>query len=244
MKERLPYYNPESTLLEEIQNIPPVEYANMIENNPNVLGQLTYDDKWNPDKILLKESLKNNPTALNATLLHEASTAVDDPYSDKIFPAQNMVIDPGLVMFKDRWGDLTGEARNAAEEHYNYLTDPEQDNIHSMIFEERYKRNLQPDQVITETDIESWRKEAEASGALDRNNKNFDNTLYTLLKLSKDNKALANWFNQLASNDRPKDENAPQYAKQGGSIGYQLGDEIDEATMRKLKSLGYTFEKI
>lgn len=30
----------------------------------------------------------------------------------------------------------------------------------------------------------------------------------------------------------------------GGSIDYALGDEIDEATMKKLEKLGYTFEKI
>jgi hypothetical protein len=30
----------------------------------------------------------------------------------------------------------------------------------------------------------------------------------------------------------------------GGAIDYELGDEIDEATMQELKELGYTFEKI
>jgi hypothetical protein len=30
----------------------------------------------------------------------------------------------------------------------------------------------------------------------------------------------------------------------GGNIDYQLGDEVDEATMRRLKKLGFTFEKI
>ena len=31
---------------------------------------------------------------------------------------------------------------------------------------------------------------------------------------------------------------------EGGAVNYQLGDEIDEATMKRLKKLGYTFEKI
>lgn len=30
----------------------------------------------------------------------------------------------------------------------------------------------------------------------------------------------------------------------GGSVDYELGDEIDEATMRRLEKLGYTFEKV
>lgn len=243
MKKRLPQYNPDSTLLEELANTPPIEYQDVIADNPNVEGEVTYDKNWNPDKILLKRSLLNNPVKLNQVYNQERSTAVDVD-EPGLFDAQNMVIDPGLVMFEDRWGDLKGAERDAAEDNYNYLTDPEQDNIHSLIFEERYKRDLKPTQVITEEDINNWRTEAEASGALDRSSPNFDDTLYTLFKLAKDNKALMNWFNQLASNEMPVDKNAPQYAQQGGSMGYQIGDEVDEATMQKLKKQGYTFEKI
>lgn len=244
MKQKLPKYNPESTLLQRISNLPDLQYVDMIDDDPNVMGQVTFDKKWNPAGIEVKESLRGNAKELGATWAHEGSTYLDLPDSDVQFPAQNLVIDPGLVMFKDRWGDLKGTEKEGAAIAYDYQTDPQQDNIHSLVFEERFKRDLKPDQVITEQDIESWKTEAEASGALDRNSKNFDHTLYTLLKLSKDNKALANWFNQLASNDRPVDETAPQYAMQGGSLGYQLGDEIDEATMQKLKKQGYTFEKI
>ena len=32
--------------------------------------------------------------------------------------------------------------------------------------------------------------------------------------------------------------------KLGGESNYELGDEVDEATMKQLKELGYTFEKI
>jgi len=34
------------------------------------------------------------------------------------------------------------------------------------------------------------------------------------------------------------------YHKMGGESNYELGDEVDEATMKQLKELGYTFEKI
>jgi hypothetical protein len=44
------------------------------------------------------------------------------------------------------------------------------------------------------------------------------------------------WFE--ADND-----NEEEY-QHGGSINYELGDEVDEATMKRLKKLGYTFEKI
>ena len=34
------------------------------------------------------------------------------------------------------------------------------------------------------------------------------------------------------------------YKNLGGESNYELGDEVDEATMKQLKELGYTFEKI
>jgi hypothetical protein len=52
-------------------------------------------------------------------------------------------------------------------------------------------------------------------------------------------------LNKMAKNEsRSIDEYAPQQAQYGGTPDYQLGDEIDKATMEKLKKLGYTFEKI
>jgi hypothetical protein len=244
MKERLPMYNPDSPLLDRISELPDPTYVNLIDNNPRNRGQIVYDKDWNPSGMLVKQSLKGDAKELGRTMVHEDSTIIDDPDSEKLYAAQNAVIDPGLVLFKNRWGDLEGEERAEAEEYYDYQTDPAQDNIHSMIFEERFARGLKPDQVITVEDIENWKREAEERGELNKESKNFNNALYSLLKLSKDSKSLANWFNQLASNEMPVDENAPQYAKQGGSIGYQLGDEVDEATMRKLKKLGYTFKKL
>ena len=46
-------------------------------------------------------------------------------------------------------------------------------------------------------------------------------------------------FNDIVQNDSDDDI---QYGKYGGEL--ELGDEVDEATMIKLKKLGYTFEKI
>jgi hypothetical protein len=42
----------------------------------------------------------------------------------------------------------------------------------------------------------------------------------------------------------PKTFKTVKQWEDGGSIDYTLGDEIDEATMKKLEKLGYTFEKI
>jgi hypothetical protein len=69
-----------------------------------------------------------------------------------------------------------------------------------MLFEVRKSKNLQPNQVITDQDIESWKQEAEQSGALDPNNANYDNALYNLFKLGKDNASIKNLFNYIAAN--------------------------------------------
>jgi hypothetical protein len=58
-------------------------------------------------------------------------------------------------------------------------------------------------------------------------------------------KEIKKMLNTISKNEsEPVDEYAPQMAKYGGTTNYQLGDEIDEATMKRLKKLGYTFEKI
>lgn len=244
MSKRLPQYNPKSLMQEDIDNLPDPEFVPMIANNPNVMGAIVPGPFGEAVGVQINSSLMGDAKELGATEAHEFSTYLDSPYSQKQFPLQNQIIEQGLVPFAERWGDLEGVDRDNAQEAYNYQTNPNEDNIHSLIFEERYKRNLKPNQKITEEDLNNWKAEAEASGALDRNSPNFDHTLYSLFKLAKDNKSLANWFNYLASNETPKNNDEPQYAKQGGSIGYELGDEVDEATMRKLIKLGYTFQKI
>lgn len=244
LKKFLPQYNPESPLIDELQRSIPYEYMDVIADNPNVMGELVYDENGNPQKILLKENLKENPQELNATIAHEERTRLWDKYRDEILPAEQIIIQPNIKSFEEGWGDLKGEEKKAAEEYYDYLTDPNQDNIQSAIFEVRQKKGLKPDQVITDDDILNWKKEAESSGALDRNSPNFDNALYNLFKIAKDNVALKDLFNYIASNTTEDTEEGLQYAQYGGFTGYELGDQVDEATMKKLKKLGYTFEKI
>lgn len=241
LKQFLPVYNPQSPLLDELNQSVPYEYASMINNDPTVMGELVYDDKGDAEKILLNEKLKANPKELNSTIAHEERTRLWDKFGDKILPAEQIIIQPNLKSFEEGWGDLKGADKKQAREYYDYLTDPSQDNIQSLIFEVRQSKGLQPTQVITEDDIKSWKSEAEKSGALDMNSPSYDPALYNLFKVVKDEKGLKDLFNYIAKNDS---EEEMQYAQQGGSIDYELGDEIDEATMQQLKKLGYTFEKI
>lgn len=224
MRKILPMYNPESTLLQTItDNSVPYEFQAMIADQPDVMGELVYNQKtYDPEKILLKESLKDNPTELNKTIVSEESTRIRDPYSNKMLPAEQLILKNAIKTYEEGWGDMKkGPEEEAAYNMYNYITDPKQDNIQSALFEVRQSKNLKPDQVITEQDIENWRKEAEANGALDMNSPNFDDSLYKLFKLSKDSKSMTELFNYIASNTDTKTSNPNvASARYGGDFGY------------------------
>jgi hypothetical protein len=201
MRSVLPAYNPQSPLLDDItQKAVPYEVQPMIEGDPTATGALVYNKQGMPEKIQLKESILGNPKELDSTLVHEEHTRIMNPYADKVLPVEQMIINPSIKTFEEGWGNLKGDAADAAGEYYDYITDPQGGNIQSMLFEVRKSKNLQPDQVITDQDIESWKQEAEQSGALDPNNANYDNALYNLFKLGKDNASIKNLFNYIASN--------------------------------------------
>jgi hypothetical protein len=224
MRKILPMYNPESKLLQNItDNSVPYEFQSMIADDPGVMGELVYNQKtYAPEKILLKESLKDNPTELSKTIVSEESTRIRDPYNDKMLPAEQLILNNAIKSYEEGWGDMKkGPEEEAAYNMYNYVTDPKQDNIQSALFEVRQAKNLKPDQVITEQDIENWRKEAEANGALDMNSPNFDDALYKLFRLSKDSKSMTELFNYIASNTDTKTSNPNvASARYGGDFGY------------------------
>jgi hypothetical protein len=77
---------------------------------------------------------------------------------------------------------------------------------------------LQPNQTITDEDIENWRLEGEKSGELDRNSPNFNGALYNLFKVSKDNSSMKNLFNYIASDNTPKSNNMNMFPTYGGNF--------------------------
>jgi hypothetical protein len=201
MKSILPAYNPESTLLAEI-NAEKVPYEVLPNMEEGATGALVYNKKGLPEKIELSESIMNNPKELNATMTHEERTRIMAPYADKVLPAEQNIIQPSIKTFKEGWGNVKDpESRMAAEATYDYITNPQEDNIQSMLFEIRQQKNLQPNQIITDEDIQNWKLEAEKNGELDKNNPNFNNALYSLFKVSKDNTSMKNLFNYIASNN-------------------------------------------
>ena len=218
MKSILPTYNPDSQLLNEI-NAKKVPYElNFDLQNQDATGALVYNKKGLPEKIELNPYILNDPAELNATMAHEERTRIMAPYADKVYPAEQMIIQPSIKTFEEGFGNSNKEDNNAASDYYDYMTSPQEDNIQSMLFEIRQKKNLQPDQTITEEDIQNWKTEAEQNGGLDQNSPNYDNALDSLFKVAKDPESLKNLFNYIASNNTPKANNMNMFPTYGGNF--------------------------
>jgi hypothetical protein len=219
MKSILPAYNPESTLLNEINaNKVPYEIVPTLDGG-SAQGAIVYNKKGLPEKIQLSESIMNNPRELNATMMHEGRTRIMAPYADEVYSAEQKIIGPSIKSFDEIGKDIKdSEERDAAGDYYDYLTSPQEDNIQSMLFEIRQQKNLQPNQTITDEDIENWRLEGEKSGELDRNSPNFNGALYNLFKVSKDNSSMKNLFNYIASDNTPKSNNMNMFPTYGGNF--------------------------
>jgi hypothetical protein len=151
------------------------------------------------------------------TKVHELTTYVNEPLSDNLQyqDIYGNIIKQNVKSFKEGWGGLTGADKKAAKEFYNYVTDPSEDNIHSYMMNARRIFDVSPDQVVTEADIENWKKTAEDAGMLDKNSENYNDELYILFKLAKDNKSMTNMFNYLAMDESPQMEGDLQRAEQG-----------------------------
>jgi len=76
--------------------------------------------------------------------------------------------------------------------------------------------------------------------ALDQGNDQMANMYDDLIK-RKQKEALESFTEPYTAQKALKEIN---YNKEGGAIKYNIGDEVDEATMKELKKLGYTFEEI
>lgn len=245
MKKLLFKYNEKSPLKKALKKPFPYQFQKVIADDPNVQGQLLYDDFGYPESILLKESLIDNPKQLAGTVAHEVLTGIMDD-QEKAREGERRIIEQGLKPFEEGWGDLEDSDKDSAKAYYDYFTDEAQDNIQSAIFEVRVNKGLKPDQIITDEDIENWKKEAEETGAFDKKDPDYDPALYNLFKVAKDNSALKKWFNYIASTDNEMEDEDTQYAKFGGAMDYEFGDEVDlsDEEVKALIDLGYTLEMV
>jgi hypothetical protein len=157
-------------------------------------------------------------------------------------------IDPEIKKLFDKWSvdretkDLTEDEKKLA-----YLSNPTE--VHARIMELRRHNNLTPSDYVDENMAKKFLeqiKNKEISGGKE---------FATVLK--NDPKTLSKLMNDLYNISIPlgvgiggasllknpyKEESPIGGYKMGGE--FELGDEVDEVTMKELKKLGFTFEKI
>jgi hypothetical protein len=136
-----------------------------------------------------------------------------------VYPAHNKIIEENFKSYDDVVKGKSGQEEEEVGAFYDYVTDPQQDNVHSYLMNARRIFNVKPDQVVTEDDVNKWLEKANSEGMLDKNSPNYNDELYILFNMSKGKKGLSNLFNYMVSNKSGSD-NSLTMAKLGGSFGY------------------------
>jgi len=157
----------------------------------------------------------------NHYLTQDANEYLDKPHTNLI--EQNIINPKDINTGNKEWD-------KAYKENFDEIVSPEE--MHSRIMTLRELAGFKPDQVITEKDLEDYFKSV---------GDKLDPDVQDIKQVTKGNKAIVELLNYMASNNSNEDLNIAKY---GGTTDYELGEEIDEATMKKLKKLGYTFETI
>ncbi len=238
MMKILPSYNPESAIINNTTVFPQyIDDPSLGELNPeglNIGAAGTYEETKEGPIIRLNPAL--NPTQRLDTEIHELTNYMMSPVRDKAYPIQNRIVEQNIIPFNEDW-------TQEQQDFYDYVIDPNEQNIQSYLNVARKNFGLKADEVITPERIQQIKQQAEEKGMLDHSNPNFNPDIYMLLKMGKDDEGLSNLFNYIAKNDSKDTYDQPMnYGKLGGA--YRMGDQVDESTMRKLKKLGYTFQKI
>jgi hypothetical protein len=222
------------------KNISPLRHK-ALHGNSNVLG---FASPWlNKISITDLGAEDYDPS----TLIHEISHGVDnEPFSDMVSNKRSGKTNIGRSIPESDTDYITKKAVTEKDlkkkgyvpesiKHYTqYISQPTE--VRARLNEIREAGNY--------NSIYDPLKEKVNTKTFNKLKKLNSRALYDLKHVYSD-KELKKMLNTISKNEsEPVDEYAPQMAKYGGAADYQLGDEIDEATMKQLKKLGYTFEKI
>jgi hypothetical protein len=231
-------------ILKRAENFPEIESY----SDPFTLDLGTFEPLTG--KIILNDAyLNNNPFRRNEVLFHEkghylTSPSLVDPETDTpekvdAHPIQQLrnyeagVVEEALkprkdVPRKDRkyYDYLKGKGKNK-----NYTEE-----ISKMLMGARRLGKFQPDQEITDKDIENLYKKAEEKGWLDPSSDFFSEPLYNLKEYTKSPEQIKMLFNKLAKNKSDKgDEYEPQIAEYGGALSKFVGGGEDDKDRKKRK---------
>lgn len=231
----LPAYNPESPMFKQMESFPvyepiPEEYMEKDPGGYPPAGM--YDGEGKVPTIYFSPDL--NDEQKTDTEIHELTNHFMRR-SKELYPMYDKIVKENIIPFDKTWP-------KEKKEFYDYIINPEEQNIQSYLNVARKKFNLKPDEVVTPERLNKMREEAKKKGLLEEGGKNFNPDIFLLFRTAKDDESLMRLFNLIAKNDSNKDE--IQYGQYGGTL--ELGDEIEltKEQVAELKKYGYTLEQI
>jgi hypothetical protein len=214
----------------------PIQYTEMIQENPNALGVYKEATKKSGPVIEIAERVRQNPFENAQTQLHEYTSESTSGTGEKfIEPVHQRIVNENIKSYDDfletsPMADAVKNDEDLEEELYNdYMyssgqTPEGKGNVHSYVMNWRKMFNMDPTKIYTEDDVESMISQAQQSGMLTKGSPTFSDDLYRLYRLSKDTKGLTNMFNLMANTSTPvrpeRLNDEIQYAKYGGNFGY------------------------
>lgn len=208
------------------------EYPEMIGDDPNNRGTYKEPTRTEGPVIQIADIARQNPYEHAATQLHEYTTESTQGLPEKFGVAQEMIVQENIKPYKEflETSPMAAQVKadkDMEEELYNnYMyssgqTPEGKGNVHSYVMNWRKAFNMDPTKVYTEEEIDDMVKQAEKAGFFTRGSAAYNDDLYKLYRLAKDNKSLANLFNLMANNTMPSRKNDDiTYAKYGGDFGY------------------------
>jgi hypothetical protein len=231
----LPAYNPESPMFKQMESFPvyePIPEEYMEEDPGGYPPAGMYDGEGKVPTIYFSPDL--NDEQKTDTEIHELTNHFMRR-SKELYPMYDKIVKENIIPFDKTWP-------KEKQEFYDYIINPEEQNIQSYLNVARKKFNLKPDEVVTPERLNKMREEAKKKGLLEEGGKNFNPDIFLLFRTAKDDESLMRLFNLIAKNDSNKDE--IQYGQYGGTL--ELGDEIEltKEQVAELKKYGYTLEQI
>jgi hypothetical protein len=199
---------------ERLQKLDKPTYFSITTQKPKDMEE---EGHWNEGKNKMFLNAKNDK--LNTTYIHELSHKGDDSY-------ESYEAAPPIDMNKFNKQNL--RTSGWSQKDFDYISSPseiESRKLSTLFYLHKNKKPWKAGKITTES--------------LNNLYNNIDDLPFDVRQLLQLYDAqqddLLNYLNSNYNYEKKKE---------GGAVNYQLGDEINEATMNELKRLGYTFEEI
>jgi hypothetical protein len=210
-------------------------YPDIIDGDPALRGTYTRQTKTQGPVIEISSMARQNPFEHAQTDLHERTTDSTFTAEKYVEPQHQKIINENIKSYEDfRDASPIADQVKADEAlddelygQYLYSTGQTPEglgNMHSYVMNWRKTFNMDPTKVYSEEEIADMVKQAENAGMFTKGSPAFNDDMYKLFKLSKDNKSMTDLFNLMVKNTSPVKPNRfnddIQYARDGGSFGY------------------------